>query len=106
MSIRKNENYGNRRKYSEQDVEEMRQAEAEDAIDTAEWLAKMAERKTIIVRGLVQKYGFSQAGADQTMSLIEKGVNVHTGHCPLDDARFGSEEKRQAAQAAFKFYWK
>jgi hypothetical protein len=110
MSIRKDENYNNRNKYSLQDVVEMKKAQAEQDSAADDYLAvskaKNEERKGIVIRGLVSKYGFSQEGAEQTFTLIAKGENDYTGERAINNAKFASNEMKQAALRAYDFYWK
>lgn len=105
MSIRQNENYSNRNKYSERDVSEIRQAQAEQESTNDDFSATSNSRKAIVISGLVSKYGFSQAGAEATFTLIAKGVNNY-GESSLDNAKFATSEMKQAAIKAFDYFWK
>lgn len=103
------ENHNNRRKYTETDVEEIRQAQAEQAQMEADFDAKMAERKATVKAGLI-KYGFSEQGAALLVTIIAQGCD-YSGESRLDKAvrtgkiAFATEEKAQAVQRAFSYYW-
>lgn len=103
-------NYANPRKYTAADLAEVAEREAEEAARMAEFDAEMAERKATVLAGLV-KYGFSEAGAKVLGDLIAQGVD-YSGDSHLDKAirtgriAFATEEKAQAAQRAFDYYWK
>ncbi len=109
MSIRKSENYNNKSKYSAHDNAGRLQAEREQELANDEYqdtcTAKYAERKTMVTKGLVSKYGFSQAGAEQVAKLIAQGENNY-GERAIDGARFANETMKQAAMNAFEYYWK
>jgi len=96
-------NYNNSRKYSVQDNAERIEAEREDEILYEQWekeareeAAQRAQREPIIIRGLVQKYGFSQAGAEATMRCIKDNM--------LSEARFARPEMKEAALKALEYY--
>lgn len=109
MGIRRDENYSNRSKYSAQDNAERLLALSEQELANDEYeatcKAKYAERKSIVVTGLVSKYGFSQAGATQAAEAIARGENNY-GERAIDAARFATPEMKQAALKAFQYYWK
>lgn len=102
MGIRKDETYRN---YSATELDEMRQADVERDALTGDFDVEQAKRAQVIVSGLVSKYGFSEAGAQQVMALIKR-INFVTGKSAIESARFATEEKRQAALRAAEYYWK
>lgn len=106
--LRKSDNIN---KYTAQEMEEYRQAQRESALQVTEDEAALAAKAEIVLRGLQSKYGFSEAGAKETLRLIKKGVNMMTGngiiHEAIDAGRFGADKaKQQAAMNAFDYYWK
>jgi|SRR5690606_29443013 len=83
------------------EMEQMKQAEAElDAMFTLDE-AKRAERKPVIIRGLVAKYGFDEEGAKKVMALIEQSFS---GEFP-SLVNFTSEQKRIGAEKAMRYFW-
>ena len=96
-------NYSNTRKYSAQDNAERIEAEREDELLYERWSREADEekkvreqREPIIIKGLVQKYGFSQAGAERTMEVIKNSM--------LSEARFATPEMKEAALKALQYY--
>ena len=94
---RKDENWNNSRKYTEQNRNEYREAMREQEMDAARIEAELAERGEVVVIGLVQKYGFSEAGARATLDYIKS--------MRIESARFATEEMQQAAYAANDWFW-
>ncbi len=90
-------NFNNSRKYSAQDNTERLEAEREDAILSQQFDAQMRERGKIVVKGLIEKYGFSPEGAKRTLGYIEM--------MKIEQARFATPEMEKAALAADKWYW-
>ena len=90
-------NYSNTRKYSAQDNAERMEAEREDAILAEQFDAQMKERGKVVVKGLIEKYGFSEEGARRTLGYIEM--------MKVEQARFATPEMEKAALAADKWYW-
>lgn len=106
--LRKSDNIN---KYTAHEMEEYRQAQRESELQATEDEAALAAKAEIILRGLQSKYGFSEAGAKETLRLIKNGVNMMTGngilHEAIDAGRFGTNKaKQQAAMNAFDYYWK
>ena len=101
--LRKNENWNNRNKYSERDVQEMRQAQEEQRLANDAIEDMYTERSKVVVSGLVSKYGFSEAGASATMKLIEKGCD-YMGESYVSNACFATPAMKEAAMKAYNYY--
>jgi hypothetical protein len=105
--IRKNETF---RKYTAQEMEEYNASQNELYSRIAEDDAESAKRGQMVMKGLVEKYGFSESGAKATLALIQQGVDM-MGRSHLESAiksgRFGADTaKQQAARNAFQYFWK
>lgn len=97
-------NYSNTRKYSARDNAERLDAERDEAKLLDKWAREAAEeeaerrqREPMVIKGLIEKYGLSEAGAQATLRHIKADT--------LEHARFATQEMQQAAKAAYKFYW-
>lgn len=103
MGIRRSDNLG---KYTAQELKEYRQSESDMNTLWDDMQAKNEEKKAIILKGLVRKYGFSVEGAKATVAIIVKDANIMTGIHPIENAKFANEEMKKAAMAAFEYYQK
>lgn len=105
--IRKNETF---KKYTAQEMAQYNEVQREMDIDNAEYAEESAKRGQMVMKGLVEKYGFSEAGAKSTLVLIQQGVDM-MGCSHLESVikagRFGTDAtKQQAARNAFQYFWK
>jgi hypothetical protein len=105
--IRKNDSYKN---YTTQEMSDFNASQNEIASRIAEDDNESAQRGRMVVKGLIEKYGFSEAGAKATLVLIQQGVDM-MGCSLLDSAikagKFGTDTtKQQAARNAFQYFWK
>ncbi len=98
------QNFSNTRKYTAQDNAERIEAEREEAVLLDGWgreadkeEAERKAREPMVVKGLMQKYRMSDAGAQATLRHIKRDT--------LEHARFATPEMQQGAEAAYKFYW-
>lgn len=105
--IRKNDNYQN---YTAQEMSDFNASQDEAASRIAEDDNESARRGQMVLKGLIEKYGFSEAGAKATLAMIQQGVDM-MGRSVLDSAisagKFGADAtKQQAAKNAFQYFWK
>lgn len=105
--IRKNETF---RKYTAQEMTDYNESQREIASRITEDDNESAHRGQMVVKGLTEKYGFSESGAKATLALIEQGVDM-MGCSHLESAikagKFGTDTtKQQAAKNAFQYFWK
>lgn len=104
--IRKDENLN---KMSPKELADYRQAQAESLSLAHEDLAEEAKKADVILNGLQKKYGFSEAGAKATVTLIKKGWHMYANQSYLDmaiaDGKFGSDTNRiEGARNAYKYF--
>lgn len=95
---RKDDNWTIGRKVTVQDVAEYRESLRQQEAEADRIEVEMTARGEVVVNGLVQKYGFSEKGARTTLGYIKR--------MRIDDARFATEEMKQAAYAAYDWFWK
>lgn len=93
--------YGN--EYTDEDIRQQKQEEDSQKKYWDEFFAEQRRKEEIIVSGLQTKYCFSESGAKSTMKLI-KSVILSDGSHPLEHANFATEEMKQGAFNALKFY--
>lgn len=93
--------YGN--EYTDEDIRQQKQEEDSQKEYWNEFFTEQKRKEGIIVSGLQTKYGFSESGAKATIKLI-KSVVLPDGSHPLEHANFATEEMKQGAFNALKFY--
>lgn len=93
--IRKMDTFKN---YTDQELAEMAKANQEMDSYQAEIAIEDAKRISIVKNGLVTKYGFSPEGARVVARMIELQQS-------MDSVRFATPAMKDAAVAAYNYYW-